>query len=267
MRQSKERKIMLEIKDISLSFGGLQALQSISINVREGELLAIIGPNGAGKTCIMNCINNFYHPQQGSIVFNGLQLNKMPPHKIAEAGIARVFQASELYMGLTVRENLLAARHVHMKKGVFACGFYYGPARKEELEHIRRVEEIIDFLEMEANRDSMAATLPYGLRKKADLGRALALEPKLLLLDEPMAGMNLEEKEDVVRYILDLHEERGLTMVIVEHDMGVVMDIAERVVVLDFGKMVAEGSPDEIKRNPEVTKAYLGGKVWTISKS
>jgi branched-chain amino acid transport system ATP-binding protein len=251
-------KSKLHVDRVSLSFGGLVALSDVSFQVRAGEILAIIGPNGAGKTSLLNCINGFYRPDRGRIFFEGQDITHLPPYKIAALGISRTFQNIALYTGMSVLDNLMAARHLHMRHGMLASALYFGRALREEVEHRRVVEEIIDFLEMEAIRKKIVGTLPYGLRKRVELGRALALEPTLLLLDEPMAGMNVEEKEDMARFILDVHERRRATILLIEHDMGLVMDIAQRVVVLDFGLKIAEGSPDEIKSDPRVIKAYLG---------
>jgi branched-chain amino acid transport system ATP-binding protein len=251
-------KCKLTIQDLNLSFGELKALSGVSINVGEGEILAIIGPNGAGKTCILNCINGFYHPQKGEILFDGKAITKLPPYKIAELGISRTFQNIQLYTGLTTLDNLMAARHVHLKPSILAGAIYFGWEHDKEIQHRRVVEDIIDFLEMEPIRKKVVGSLPYGQRKRVDLGRALALEPKVLLLDEPMAGMNVEEKEDMARFIIDIFELRKIPIVLIEHDMGVVMDIADRIVVLDFGRKIAEGTPDEIKTNAKVIKAYLG---------
>lgn len=248
----------LKVDDIYLSFGGVQALQGISLEIDEPEILAIIGPNGAGKTCIFNCISGFYRPDRGKISWEGKDITRLPPHKIAELGIGRSFQGTTLYSGLSTVDNLMAARHMLMKRNFLTDFIYFGWAHNEDLKHRRRVEEIIDFLEMEAIRKRVVATLPYGQRKRVDLGRALALEPKILLLDEPMAGMNFDEKEDIARFVLDVFELRKIPIILVEHDMGVVMDIADRVVVVDYGAKIAEGTPEEIKVNPDVIKAYLG---------
>ena len=249
---------LLRADDLHLHFGGLAALAGVSFDVRPGAILALIGPNGAGKTSALNCLNGFYRPQRGHIYFDRYDLTRVPTHKIPHLGIARTFQNIALYTGMTTLDNLMAARHIHMHQGMLASALYYGPAHREEIAHRRVVEEIIDFLEMEHIRKSIVGALPYGLRKRVELGRALALEPKLLLLDEPMAGMNVEEKEDMARFILDIHERRGMTILLVEHDMGLVMDIAQRIIVMDFGVMIAEGTPAEIKTNPAVIKAYLG---------
>ena len=250
--------IHLNVEGISLSFGGILALNDISFKAREGQILAIIGPNGAGKTSLLNCLNNFYHAERGKILYNRRDLTKLPPYQIAKLGVARTFQHTALYTGLSTLDNLMAARHIHMRAGLLDSMLYYGRARNEDIAHRQVVEEIIDFLEMEHIRKTVVGALPHGLRKRVDLGRALAMEPKLILLDEPMTGMNLEEKEDMARFILDIHDRRGLTILLIEHDMGLVMDIADRVIVLDFGTKIAEGAPGEIQRNEAVINAYLG---------
>jgi branched-chain amino acid transport system ATP-binding protein len=258
MGNREEKKPVMKVEHISLSFGGIDALKDVSLKVKEREILAIIGPNGAGKTCILNSINGFYYPHEGSIYYEGRNIMGLRPDRIARLGIARTFQNIQLFTGLTTVDNLMAGRHVKMRQNWLKGALYFGPAQKEEVDNRARVEDIIDFLELEAIRTEVVGAIPYGLRKRVDLGRALAQEPKVLLLDEPMAGMNAEEKEDVARFVIDVFELRKIPIVLVEHDMGVVMDIADRIVVLNFGEVIAEGTPDEIKSNPEVIDAYLG---------
>ena len=246
------------MEEVSLSFGGVDALTDINVEFSGAGILAIIGPNGAGKTCLLNCLNGFYRPQKGKIYFNGQNITRLPSHKIAGLGLARTFQNIELYTGLSTVDNLLAARHIFFKDMILEGAIYFGRTHRQEVVHRKVVEEIIDFLEMEAVRETMVGLLPYGVRKRVELGRALAMEPKILLLDEPMAGMNLEEKEDMARFIIDIFEEKDIPVMMIEHDMGVVMDIADMVVVLDFGRKIAEGTPSEIKVNQAVISAYLG---------
>ncbi|RME88832.1 MAG: ABC transporter ATP-binding protein [Anaerolineae bacterium] len=262
-------EVQLKIENVQLNFGGVTALLDVSLDVRQSEILAIIGPNGAGKTSLLNCISGLYRPQKGRILFynNGQEheLTRLRPHQIARLGIARSFQNIELFRHMTVLDNLLAGCHVHMKSNLFASMIYWGPAQREQIRFRRFVEEIIDLLEIEAIRHQTVATLPYGLQKRVEMGRALAMRPAILLLDEPMAGMNTEEKEDMARFILDVNEEHGVTIVLIEHDMGVVMDISDRVAVLNFGRKIAEGSPEEIRTNPMVIQAYLGEERGVFS--
>lgn len=255
---SDEGRSHLSVRNASLSFGGIRALEDVSFDVIEAEILAIIGPNGAGKTSLLNAINGFYRLDSGEIIFQDKNISSISTHKIPLLGIARTFQNPALYSGLTTLDNLMAARHIHMHTGMLGSMIYWGFGHKEDLEHRHAVEEIIDFLEIEAIRKAVVGSLPYGLRKRVELGRALAMEPSLMLLDEPMTGMNVEEKEDMARFILDVHELKGTTIMLIEHDMGLVMDIADRVVVLDFGEKIAEGTPDEIRSDTQVIQAYLG---------
>ncbi len=250
--------VKLHVNSISLRFGGIQALQNVDFQVNAGEIYAVIGPNGAGKTSLINSINGFYSPQEGRILFEGRDISHVPPFKRAALGISRTFQNIALYTHATVLDNLMAARHIHMKTNMLTGALFWGAAQREEIAHRQRVEDIIDFLEMEAIRKSIVGTLSYGLRKRVELGRALALEPTLLLLDEPMAGMNVEEKEDMARFILDIHELQGTTIMLIEHDIGLVMDISHRIAVIDFGLKIGEGTPTEISQNEAVINAYLG---------
>jgi branched-chain amino acid transport system ATP-binding protein len=256
--QPDKRRAELEVKGLFLSFGGLAALQNINLSVQTGELLAIIGPNGAGKTSLLNCMTGYYHPQRGQIVFNGEEVTGLPTHEITKRGIGRTFQNIELFPGASVIANMLLARHVHCKYSVGLASIFWPSVKREEVRHRRIVEEIIDFLEIQTIRKKPVGSLPYGLRKRVDLGRAMALEPKLLVLDEPFAGMTLEEKEDMVRFLVELNEAWGQTMILVEHDMSVVMSISQRVIVLDFGEKITEGVPEEVQNHPDVIKAYLG---------
>lgn len=249
---------ILEIKDITLRFGGVVALDHVSYEVKEGEIFSLIGPNGAGKTSMLNCISGLYRPSEGSILFKGEEITHYKPHKRATLGLARAFQNIELFPHLSVLDNLMLGRHVRMKTGVLAGGFYWGKAQREEVEHREKVENVIDFLEIEHIRDTPVGRLAYGLQKRVEVGRALALEPEILLLDEPMAGMNSEEKEDMARYIIDIHEEMNTTIILIEHDMGVVMDLSDHIAVLDFGKLIGYGTPYEIQNNEKVIEAYLG---------
>jgi branched-chain amino acid transport system ATP-binding protein len=255
--QEKDQSI-LKAQEVSLNFGKVVALNRVSMEVKRGEILGIIGPNGAGKTCLLNCINGFYRPTTGRIIIDGRDLSKVKTHDIARMGVARTFQNIELFAGLSTLDNLMAARHILMKRGTLVCGLFFGPARREEINHRRVVEDVINLLELEEIRKKIVGTLPYGQRKRVDLARALCMEPQLLLLDEPMAGMNVEEKEDMARFILDIHELKGTCIILVEHNMDVVMDIVDRVEVLDFGSKIAEGAPEQIMNDPQVIRAYLG---------
>jgi branched-chain amino acid transport system ATP-binding protein len=249
---------LLKVENVSLRFGGVKAITDVSFDIRKGEIRAIIGPNGAGKTSMLNVINGFYHPQEGMITYRGARRAKMKPYVAASQGIARTFQNVALFKGMSTLDNIMVGRTLKMKTNFFWHVLRHGPAMNEEIQHRRFVEEIIDFLEIEHIRKVPVGKLPYGLQKRVELGRALAMEPELLLLDEPMAGMNLEEKEDMCRFILDVKEQYGTTIALIEHDMGVVMDLSDRVVVLEYGRKIADGTPDEVKANQAVIDAYLG---------
>jgi branched-chain amino acid transport system ATP-binding protein len=257
----KEGDVLLELEDIHMSFGKVNALAGISLQVRKGEIHSIIGPNGAGKTVMMNCINGLYHPQQGDIYYKGQKINHLRPYERAKLGMSRTFQKVEVFGGMSVLDNIRLGRHIHLKSGIVSGSFYIGKTGREEVEHRKFIEEeIIDLLEIQHIRSKPTGMLPYGLQKRIELGRALALNPELLILDEPLAGLNLEEVEDMARFILDINEEKRwkVTCLLVEHDMGVVMDLSDRVFVLNFGNMIMDGTPEEVQNNPEVIKAYLG---------
>jgi len=249
---------LLKVEGVNLSFGGIKALNDVSFEIREHEILAIIGPNGAGKSSMLNVINGFYHPQEGSITYKGQTRKQMKPHAAAKTGIARTFQNIALFKSMSTLDNIMTGRLLKMRRNFLWQALYWGPAKNEEMEHRATVERIIDFLEIQSIRRIPVGRLPYGLQKRVELGRALAAEPDLLLLDEPMAGMNVEEKEDMCRFVLDLNDEFGTTIALIEHDMSVVMDISDRVVVLDYGRKIADGSPDEVRANDAVIDAYLG---------
>ena len=258
MSTKKIGDVILDVKNISLRFGGVSALTDISFNVKEHEIRAIIGPNGAGKSSMLNCINGVYRPQVGTISFRGQTFSHMDSHQVASMGIGRTFQNLALFKGMSVLDNIMSGRNLKIKSSIFMQALRWGPAEREEIMHREAVERIIDFLEIQAYRKTPVGQLPYGLQKRVDLGRALAMEPQVLLLDEPMAGMNVEEKQDMCRFVLDVNDEFGTTVVLIEHDMGVVMDISDRVVVLDYGKKIGDGTPDEVRNNDDVISAYLG---------
>ena len=265
--QAVAAPIQLAADDVHLRFGGVVALAGVSVDIRAGQISAIIGPNGAGKTSLLNAFSGLYPPTSGRLAFEGADITRMKPHRVAHLGIARTFQNIELFKGMSVLDNLMLGRHAHMKTGVFTGGVYWGAAQREEVANREIVEEVIDFLEIEAIRKRTVGTLPYGFQKRVELGRALAMQPRLLLLDEPMAGMNIEEKEDMARFILDINEERNVTIVLIEHDMGVVMDISDYVSVLNFGKLIGQGTPQEVRQNEDVIKAYLGHETETIQRA
>ena len=254
----RQGEVILDLQNISLRFGGVKALTDISFNVREHEIRSIIGPNGAGKSSMLNVINGVYHPQEGKIMYRGQERQRLEPYMAARQGIARTFQNIALFKGMSVLDNIMTGRNLKMKSNLFQQALFWGAAQKEEIAHREKVEEVIDFLEIQNVRKTPVGQLPYGLQKRVELGRALAAEPSLLLLDEPMAGMNVEEKQDMCRFILDVNDQFGTTIVLIEHDMGVVMDISDRVVVLDYGKKIGDGTPDEVRSNEDVISAYLG---------
>jgi branched-chain amino acid transport system ATP-binding protein len=260
-KQPEDKRAELEVKNLSLNFGGVVVLDDVNLSLHTGELLAIIGPNGAGKTSLLNCITAYYRAQKGTIIFNGKDITSMSTHRLTGLGIGRTFQNIELFPGISVLSNMLLARHIHTDYGVGLASVFSPSVKREEVYHRKIVEELIDFLEMQPIRNKLVGSLPYGLRKRVELGRALALEPKLLVLDEPFAGMTLEEKEDMVRFLMELNEGWGQTMILVEHDMSVVMSISKRIMVLDFGKKITEGPPEVVQNHPQVIKAYLGDAV------
>ncbi|HKK91152.1 MAG TPA: ABC transporter ATP-binding protein [Desulfobacteraceae bacterium] len=248
----------LSVLDVTLAFGGLKALSNVNMQIESGLITSIIGPNGAGKTSMLNCISGFYHPTAGKILYNENELTRSSPHQVSKMGISRAFQNLELFSGLSVLDNLLLARHKNLAYNFFQAAIFYGKASRMEAENREYVEDVIDFMELEPYRKSLVGNLSYGVQKKVEVARALTLSPELLLLDEPMAGMNIEEKEDIVRFVMDIQKERNITVVLVEHDLGVVMDISDRVYVLDFGQVIGSGTPEEIAANPKVIEAYIG---------
>lgn len=254
----EKRRAELQVRDLCLNFGGIRAISNVDLDVHTGELVAVIGPNGAGKTSLLNCITGFYKPSSGRIIFNGTDVASLPTHELTRLGIGRTFQNIELFPGMTVLENMLLARHIHCRYGFVPAGMFWPSVKAEEIRHRQILEEIIDFLEIQHVRKELVGSLPYGMRKRVELGRALALEPNLLVLDEPFAGMTLEEKEDMVRFLLELNEAWGQTMILVEHDMSIIMSISQRIIVLNFGEKLAEGLPEDISSHPDVIKAYLG---------
>ena len=261
VKQTQTGDVLMELEDVSMYFGKVQALAEVNLKIRKGEIHSVIGPNGAGKTVMMNIVNGLYHPQQGSIYYKGQKINHLSPHARARLGLARTFQKVEVFGGMTVLDNIRLGRHIHYKSGILSGAWYLGKTAREEIEHRKFIEEqIIDLLEIQQIRHKPVGMLPYGLQKRVELGRALALEPELLILDEPLAGLNLEEVEDMARFILDVNEEKRwkVTCLLVEHDMGVVMDLSNQVFVLNFGNMIMDGTPEEVQNNPEVIKAYLG---------
>ena len=258
MAERRAGDVILDVRNISLRFGGVKALTDITFDVREHEIRAIIGPNGAGKSSMLNCINGVYQPQEGSIHLRGRAFKHMNPRQVAEMGVARTFQNLALFKGMSVLDNIMTGRNLKMRSNIFQQALRWGAAEREETEHRKVVEGIIDFLEIQPYRKTAVGKMPYGLQKRVDLGRALAMEPQVLLLDEPMAGMNVEEKQDMSRFILDVNDEFGTTIVLIEHDMGVVMDLSDRVVVLDYGRKIGDGRPEEVRTNPDVISAYLG---------